>query len=537
MKERSLNIPVSAVAGLRLPKLTETGSQTCRTSTASLARSRSEVHNDPSGCHAESAINTPNLVDSERNSIAKRSDSVSHINFSGPDFQRSTLSTNVNDTVERKLELKRATMPAATQLPVDSTWSQPKTSTKVPATLSINRTTEEGCVAPNLLDCSQALAVVSVVESKRRCWLENELRASKNEWDYYLSKLDKATQETQQLETYLANSNVALVEYSQAIDDLCAGQFKAADGVDVSAYIDKESDNDMFNTLDNCYCALKESLESQLPEMTDSLRQASLLKKEVGTRAIELEQRGKALGWDDIVRVEATIQESFDSLLGILTEQGVAGTDLSRDRWLAETRYRNAARLGLDTWRAVRHIYQQIYSDFWKLEDFRKQKQKELLLSFLPIRQSLMKNTYYSFDAGADVVAGEPSKNGSKMLDLGPVRSSGSAWDSCFLSNHRSVQLKVGREWKPATAATTKDRKLNIFLSNVGNRANADVGDLLYVAADLTEYSIAQTGAIVEVQRNGRSKIFRKRQDQLTLRLNGADEAAEYCTCLAGQSN
>ena len=402
-------------------------------------------------------------------------------------------------------------------------------------------------------DRSQALAVLSVAESKRQCWLQNEVRAGEREWDYYVSRLDKATQETHQIETYLANSNGALVEYSQAIDAICDGDFKTTNPSDVKVeeFIDTTANNAMFSTLRNCYAALKESLEQQLPEMTDSLRQATLLKAEVGKKAAELEKRGKAIGWDDTNRVEQTIKDSFEALLLILMEQTDAGSVEPRDRWLAEARYRNSARLGLDTWKATRKAYQTIYSEFWKLEDYRKAKQKKILGGFLPLRQTLLQTSHFAFDAGADVVGGEIEPRNLTIpfqTTATDTKTPRSVWNSCYLEECRVVQLKVGKEWKSAIAVKTTDLRLHMYVCptpSLGNKVQ--IQDLVetvdvknaYACASLSDYEISRgDGAtcIVELNRTGRSMIFRKRQDHLVVQLKDPDEASNWLKCLSDDS-
>ena len=79
-------------------------------------------------------------------------------------------------------------------------------------------------------DKSECSAVISMVESKRRCWFENELRASRREWNHYKKWLRDSVREATRLDNLVRCSYEALDEYSKAVGAICADTYVNDDG-------------------------------------------------------------------------------------------------------------------------------------------------------------------------------------------------------------------------------------------------------------------------------------------------------------------
>ena len=112
---------------------------------------------------------------------------------------------------------------------------------------------------------------------------------------------------------------------------------------------------------------LKEELETQVPPMEKNAEEAAALKSEIADKAKELEERGNAIGLSSIEKAESNIREAYDNLMKVAQwyEQGATCNDsvpdATMDRWLLETLYRNAANVGLLTWKENRRDYQMLY--------------------------------------------------------------------------------------------------------------------------------------------------------------------------------
>jgi hypothetical protein len=247
---------------------------------------------------------------------------------------------------------------------------------------------------------------------------------------------------------------------------------------------------------------------------------------------------------------------------------------------LYESRYRHAAHLGLLTWKDSRKEYQQIYAKVIELNDERKSRLNEVLLSFLPRRKKLLKSVYVALMSGSEALEeGRISKSREnraieKAIEKNAVQalndqpsplcltsvlpptsnvpgkiSNRDIWSSSFLKDRRLLEVKVAKDtWKSAIALITLDDMLQIIL--VGD-LTADLTlpsdqrpTLLSVTQGLTEipvppeYSIpladfdANLSSVdmteVELVRRTRSKLFRKRDDQITVRLSTVPEAAKW---------
>ena len=452
-------------------------------------------------------------------------------------------------------------------------------------------------------DPSECAAVLSMVESKRHCWFQNELAASQTEWNLYKKWLRDMVRESAVVEKLVRNSFEAFGGYSKTIDAICDDTFVNDDGElltknqrtklqkrrgDASA----DSEPDAFPLLGPLivsFVELKKELAEHVPLMEDNVRDAAELSEEIAIKAKELEQKGDALGWAPVDAAEEKIREAFDGLLRVAMSienkevmRDVEGEEAGApmDRWLAEFQYRNAAQLGLLMWKENRRDYQKVYTDVIELDNYRQQRMKQILLSFLSKRRRLVGSAHGALMPGAVTLkAGMKSKKNedndiekelAKLLPPGPAQkpslnqvgkvSSCDAEDplgddkfvSTYVADRRVFSLKVGKDWKPAVSVKTLDQYIHFFVAGdvatesscSSNRFEEGPVTVLDVTRSITspvpEFSIKPTDEFdmkvkhdtVELLRTGRSKIFRKREDNIQIKFASVREASQWVESL-----
>jgi len=454
-------------------------------------------------------------------------------------------------------------------------------------------------------DPSECAAVLSMVESKRHCWFQNELAASQTEWNLYKKWLRDMVRESAVVEKLVRNSYEAFGGYSKTIGAICDDSYVNDDDElltknqrtklqkrrkDASA----DSDPDalpLLGPLIVSFVELKKELEEHVPLMEDNVKDAAELNEEVAIKARELEEKGDALGWAPVYAAEEKIREAFDGLLRVAMSienkevvRDVEGEEAGApmDRWLAEFQYRNAAQLGLLMWKENRRDYQKVYAEVIELDNYRQQRMKQILLSFLSKRRRLVGSAHGALMPGAVTLkAGMKSKKNedndiekemAKLLPPGPAQRPpssdqvGKVSSSCdsedplgddifvstYVADRRVFSLKVGKEWKPAVSVKTLDQYIHFFVAGDGAKESQSSTNpfeegpvaVLDVTRSITspvpEFSIKSTDEFdmkvkhdtVELLRTGRSKIFRKREDNIQIKFASVREASQWVESL-----
>lgn len=454
-------------------------------------------------------------------------------------------------------------------------------------------------------DITECAAILSMVESKRRCWFQNELESSWREWNHYKKWLRQSVRELTRMETLVQCSFIAFDGYSKAISAICNGAFVNDNGDFLTkkerAKLLQQRGSEtvgldgtpLLDPVIKSLASLSKELKTQVPPMKENVNEASELKTEITVRAKELKERGNTLGMTSVERAEASIREAFDSLMKVTEwyEKPRPKDDIVpeclKDRWLLESRYRNAAYVGLLIWKENRRDYQKIYAEIIQLDDDRKSGMKQLLLSFLPRRKKLMDSAHCALTAGT-VSLDEPNKSRRKETDeiecvlkglslpssttkeqFGSIQKVAvwdegkgkvncylkapglELWESPYVKERRLVELKLGRGWKTAISVITLDNYLHVFVAAVDSKtAESSVSGIydanlqevaLNLKVPVPEFSvklaefditIMPDATVIELLRRGRSKLFRKRDDQIMLRLESDDAAADWVHCV-----
>jgi hypothetical protein len=247
--------------------------------------------------------------------------------------------------------------------------------------------------------------------------------------------------------------------------------------------------------------------------------------------------------------------------------------ELSKDRWMLEARYRSAAKLGLLAWQDHRRDYQTLYEEIIRLDAERKGRLQEILLSFLPKRNKLLSSVHGALSKGTESL--EASKRSMRReneaieqalaeiarrttLDLPDNNSTESSdrpgsntapathsisddnvWQSIYTKDRLVVALKVSKGiWKVGVCVITLDNHLHLFVTDedatvsvvwptswdaVAQRVKASVPEYAVKLADFDIIvgppSVETADIDIEFSRRGRSKIFRKREDNFSLKV------------------
>jgi hypothetical protein len=453
-------------------------------------------------------------------------------------------------------------------------------------------------------DPTELMPVLSMVESKRHCWFQNEMDAFRREWSYYRKLLRENVQEIIRVEEMLQLSFDALVEYAHNIEDMRNDVFLNEEG-EVCSAKEKEklikilderlaADDETsawLTALRESFAKVKKEVDIQVPSLEECIFDVTKLKYEMMMKGKDVEEQGNAISLRTMEQAEENIQIAFDDLLRVAdacerhrgNDVATPDSDAHRslnDRWLYESRYRHAAHLGLLTWKESRKECQQIYAKVIELNDERKNRLNEVLLSFLPRRKKLLKIVFGALMSGSEALEeGRISKskenraidkaiekNAEQALNdqpspvgvtsvLPPTStvpgkiSNRDIWSSSFLKDRRLLEVKVAKDtWKPAIAIITLDDMLQVIVvGDVPSDPTLPTEErptLLSVTQGLSEIPVPPEYSVpladfdvhlstadmteVELVRRSRSKLFRKRDDQITVRLSTVPEAAKW---------
>jgi hypothetical protein len=187
----------------------------------------------------------------------------------------------------------------------------------------------------------------------------------------------------------------------------------------------------------------------------------------------------------------------------------------AHDRWLAEAYYRNSARMGKVIWMKARRDYQDLFAEIIEFDVNRRNRMREILLSFLPRRRrlfetagdalvpvSLMKVPFTrqeqigkEEDQAIEETLQRLSR--SKLKDVNQHRSTvinrslavqKELWDdsaldhfnpqycpaalgndlseSAYVEERKIFEVRIGAEWKLALGVLTRDHYLHIFVTD-----------------------------------------------------------------------
>lgn len=535
----------------------------------------------------ESTVRTSNLL----NKLDKQAKSTSDV---APLLDETSVSSNHSENylhvADRNLRPRNADFSFCHAEP-STAGPQPKMISDTCSTSFIPAKTFLGVMYPGKSDMA---SVLFVVESKRQCWFQNEMEASRREWNYYKKWLHQGVHEIARVEDLIRCSYAAFTGYSNSVDDIRSDAFMNDDGEiltkrqktrqqkkRVEKLVESETGaNFLLDPMMEAFAILMQELDTQVPSLEENAQEAAALKKEIAAKAKDLEDTGNAIGVHAVELAEANIQATFESLMKVAdwydsprTKGHVKNADEAddgmRDRWLFETRYRNAAKLGLLTWKENRRDCQKLYAEIIRFDDDRKSRLKEIMLSFLPRRKRLMDSAHGALMLGSDALdTGKPSKSkGFKEIEralakimitipsntklvrtkyLGEMNQNDAKdkdysaglckdlWESSYVKERQLVRLKSGKVWKTAVCVTTHDNYMHIFVASVADSdktLQAVTQSLLTPVTEhsvkLAEFDVAILPDLTEIEllRRGRSVIFRKRDDHIVLKMDAADVA------------
>jgi hypothetical protein len=289
------------------------------------------------------------------------------------------------------------------------------------------------------------------------------------------------------------------------------------------------------------------------------------LKQEMRARGKELDEKGNTLSLQVMEQAERNIENAFDALMKVIDEiertqrenirkakaaaaasatanggstDGVLREFLDEtksdepnpihDRWLYESQYRYAAKLGLLSWKENRKDYEFWYAEIIALHEERKCRLNEVLVSFLPRRMELLKKAHLALVSGSEALddtmipteketraidhaiernavlamKNDPMKYADVNMDTivsnlntnskskqssssrsgtttttKYARSSTDLWKSALIRERRLVELKVNKdEYKIAVCMVTLDDTMHIFVmtDDILNNNNSD---------------------------------------------------------------
>jgi hypothetical protein len=410
-------------------------------------------------------------------------------------------------------------------------------------------------------DPKEITPVLFMVESKRQCWFQNEIDAMKREYQYYKKLIRENVQEVARVEDMLTSSYNGLLNYVKNIDDMITDTYvnevgelltkrdkvrlikKRSETVSTTDSNDDDDDDDVtdmnvwLDPMTEAFSKVQLEIKSQLPSLDECVKDVSNLKHEMIARGKELEEKGNKLSLRVVEQAETNIQDAFDALMKVvddfersnakarslsITKANDVGSDgvvlrefidetkmdepiAVTDRWLSESQYRYACKLGLLSWKENRKDYEFWYAEIIALHEERKCRLNEVLLQFLPRRKDLLVSAHLALMSGSDALYGtrisekkenraidkaiernavmaiktDPSKYADitieSILHANPkslptktsnyARSSTDLWKSALVRERRLVELKVNKEeWKLAVCIVTLDDCMHIFI-------------------------------------------------------------------------
>jgi hypothetical protein len=421
-------------------------------------------------------------------------------------------------------------------------------------------------------------SVVSMVESKRRSWCEQQIQATQRELEHYNKWLQDNVREVVRLENTVRSTYQALEDYAKAMEAICEDIYVGNDGnlLTQKEKINLEKNRSLSSTelsiksspllapVVESYTKLKNELRTYVPLLADDLREASSLRELISASANDIEEKLNAVGLEKVQKAEENVQNAAAVLIKAVkwhenTENRSStiapGSFDVLDRWLLEAQYRNAAHVGVLIWKENRRKLQAIYKEIVELDMERSRRMRQLLLSFLPKRRKFMESAHSSLLPGAQdlakakidsqkeseaiektieaiaMTAIQNCGDVSALADEGDFEAPGSEWNSPFVKETFIFNFKVDLEWKLSVAVVTVDDFLHIFvltdedLCILGDKSFSVEEALPCVKMSSPTVSISLEECEVdflvdsmtemELRRSVRSKLpFRKQSDQ-----------------------
>lgn len=392
------------------------------------------------------------------------------------------------------------------------------------------------------VDMGDRLAIVSSVESKRQCWLQNELSSTRNEWEYYNKWLNDTVREVSKVEELIANSHVSLVQYTQHLAELSNGRETVMTRWSLSRrhrqiIKDISAETELGHVLVDSYRAVQDTLEEQVPAMTECVRNATVLKETITVQAEALAAQGAAICLDNVTLAEENTQQAFCILMDVLNEHEGSDAKVRRsDRWVAEASYRHAARNVMVLWKSRRRQLQDIYKAIITLDQSRRQQQQAILRMFLPLRKEMLACTRQAYELGIERLHSQAKQVVVNYNAFPESQTSVSAnAENAYVKQYRFVDLKASTGWQKVMIAVTLDDEMHIFANyddQIGNTMDGVKKTLQTKTPTLSlnpcHYEVSRNGMEIELLRPGRSKLFRKRDDHCVFRLSSEYEACKW---------
>jgi len=266
---------------------------------------------------------------------------------------------------------------------------------------------------------SEALAFMSAIESKRRCWAMPELETIRVEWTCHRALIRRMVREAKQMEDLLTNSFQALEGYAGMLEAIHNDCLLDDDGNLVTMPRRRKRLQEQRRGSSTTASTLQSSTETSTPtgptspaslllplmgpilealqlsraKILENIPQLQLevsemkeLRTEIISRSSVLAKKGANIMYN-LSFTEAQIQEAWERLENFATGNVVKAR--KEDHWLAEASYKNAVKQGMALWRAQCQDLEQLCRDTISLDAQRRTRTKEILLSFLPRRRRI----------------------------------------------------------------------------------------------------------------------------------------------------
>ncbi|GKZ00358.1 hypothetical protein MPSEU_000988800 [Mayamaea pseudoterrestris] len=247
-------------------------------------------------------------------------------------------------------------------------------------------------------DASETMAVMTAIESKRRCWAMAELDTMTTEWSWYRIIIQRMLKQTDHVEDLLESSFNALAVYSLMLKNICSDSFLDDEGDLVSGADNRSRTAELrrntakeSSVLDPMYRCLREisdrvSEDNELLDM-DVLAMTEL-RVDLVKNALLLLRRGNEVT-SEVGLIESRIQEAWDQYE---VAEGRTLNDCdnrTHDRWLAEASYKTIIKSGMAGWKENFLRMANLYDEIISLDSLRRTRTKEVLLSFIPRRRKI----------------------------------------------------------------------------------------------------------------------------------------------------
>jgi hypothetical protein len=224
-----------------------------------------------------------------------------------------------NDTVEQQTQNETATL----QLLKRSDY-------QIPELVPLTRLTD------SVVAHSETMAIMTAIESKRRCWAMTELETMRLEWNFYKLIISRMLKQTESVDDLLECSFNAFAVYSLMLNDIYNDSFlddkdKMVFGVDKRTKLSEErqptkpkaavaiADGSVtsLQSVVDTLLATADRIKESLASLDTDVYAMSDLKAEVVTSTLKMVKEGDAIMYD-LKYVESKIQEAWGTCIACM---------------------------------------------------------------------------------------------------------------------------------------------------------------------------------------------------------------------------